>query len=375
MSRLRNAMWETLRRVHAAPVESAPPDAWYYKGGVGPFPCPLVIGLVCYALLWAAQFTLLIQLTMDPSLGGLAGATTSAALLLPVWAWGVFWTALGWSAIAVLARRAALNIWPLRKTESPVARTVIGAAAVGTSAGLAAWLFWVGPAALLWILTFFAAPAGALIAIRRMQDACRKVVIGALAATITVVLLGWGLLSIERNALHSLAERERGYAEIVVNSSDYVCDLDFERVSRIRGVDRLGDNLYRARARISQRLLMLTIPSYAVSVYFADETTTTVRPDYMEACLNAKDIRAEEIGETGGAYLAPWRWRRSADGGASWADVPHSLHRQSAETEGYTYRYAPTKADLADANILLRACVDIRGGGGEVCAPGVSPRP
>ncbi len=364
MSRLRDAMWETLRRVHAAPVESAPPEAWYYKGGVGPFPCPLVIGLVCYALVWAAQFTLLIQLTMDPSLGGIAGALTSAALLLPVWAWGVFWAALGWSAIAVLARRAALNAWPLRKMESPVARTTIGAAAVGASAGLAAWLFWVGPAALLWILTFFAAPAGALIAIRRMQDACRKVVIGAFAATIAVVLLGWGMLGAERNALHSLAERERGYAEIVVNSSNYVCELDFERVSRIRGVDRLGDDLHRARARISQRLLMLTIPSYAVSVYFAEQTTTIVRPDYVGACSS----------DYARLRRAPWRWQRSADGGASWADVPHSPHRESAETEGYTYRYVPTKADLADANILLRACVDVRGGG-EVCSPGVSPRP
>ena len=372
MSRLRDAMWETLRRVHAAPVESAPPEAWYYKGGVGPFPCPLVIGLVCYALVWAAQFTLLIQLTMDPSLGGIAGALTSAALLLPVWAWGVFWTALGWSAIAVLARRAALNAWPLRRVESPVARTTIGAAAVGASAGLAAWLFWIGPAALLWILTFFAAPAGALIAIRRMQDACRKVVIGAFAATIAVVLLGWGMLGAERNAFHSLAERERGYAEIVVNSSNYICELDFERVSRIRGVDRLGDDLHRARARISQPTLMT--PAYAVSVYFAPETTTTVRPDYVGVCLNAKDIRADGIGENGEASPAPWRWQRSADGGASWADVPRSPHKESLNSAGYTYRYAPTKADLADADILLRACVDVRGGG-EVCSPGVRPRP
>ena len=371
-SRLYNALWETLRRVHAAPVESAPPEAWYYNGGVGPFPCPLVIGLVCYALLWAAQFTLLLQFTMDPSLGGITGAATSAALLLPVWAWGVFWVALGWSAIAFLARNAALKILPFRKRESSVARAAIGVVAIGASAGLAAWLFWVGPAVLLWLLTFFAAPAGALIAIRRMRSVCRKVVIGAFAAAIAVVLLGWGMLAVESNALHALEERERGYAEIVVNSSDYICDLDFERVSRIRGVDRLGDDLYRVRARISQPLL--TTPSYAVSVYFADETTTIVRPNYVGACLNARDARAEKIGETGGAYLAPWRWQRSADGGASWADVPHSPHRQLAKTAGYTYRYAPTKADLADANVLLRACVDVRGGG-EVCSPGVRPRP
>ena len=370
--RARNTLWEWLRRVHAAPFEPAPPGAWSPRDGVETFRCPCVIGLGCYSLLWAAQFTLLLQFTMDPSLGGLAGAVTAAALLPPVWAWGVFWVALGWSAIAVLARNAALKILPFRKRESSVARTAIGVVAIGASAGLAAWLFWVGPAVLLWLLTFFAAPAGALIAIRRMRSACRKVVIGAFAAAIAVVLLGWGMLAVESNALHALEERERGYAEIVVNSSDYICELDFERVSRIRGVDRLGDDLYRVRARISQPLL--TTPSYAVSVYFADETTTIVRPNYVGACLNARDGRAEEIGENGAAYLAPWRWQRSADGGASWADVPHSPHRQSSRTAGYTYRYVPTEADLADANILLRACVDIRGDG-EVCAPGVSPRP
>ena len=200
-----------------------------------------------------------------------------------------------------------------------------------------------------------------------------------------LIVAGWFAPSLVV-AIKPLTEDERSYANYLTKDGDYNCDFGFrspgrnfvsrsahDRVFRVVDVERQSDGIYKARVHVSGPISPL--PSYGAVIYFAAQTTTIVRPDYVGACSN-DNMRLRR---------APWRWQRSADRGASWADVPRSPHTQSAET-GYTYRYfpavtarytfryVPTKADLADANILLRACVDIRGGG-EVCTPGVSPRP
>ena len=146
----------------------------------------------------------------------------------------------------------------------------------------------------------------------------------------------------------------------------------------------LGDRAHRARIRVNNTW---GVPAYSVSLHFsqfrnghyppgvAAGTIMAVRPDYLTVCLTGGPKRRDvEVGDNGLSRLAPWRWRRSADGGASWADVPHSPHRESNKTEVYTFRYVPTPADLADENVRLRACVNVRAGG-EVCSAGASPRP
>ena len=387
---------DALRRVHTAPFEPAPPEAWFRKDGVGPVRCPCLVGLGHYALWMAAQFLFSLQWSVEPSVGGLSGLISSASRTMPLWGWTALYWALGWLgtayAMAILFKALPVKALPASIRKAPSARIAGAAVALGASAALFAWLY-SSHYLLPWTTSFFMAPMAMVVIIDRLSVAYKKAAFAALAATAIMLFTGWCAPSL---APIFFTEDERAYANLVTKPGGYYdCDFGFhssgefiakyshDYADRVVDVERQGEGVYKARVHVSRPF---GVPYYGADVYFARETTTIVRPDYVEACLNAKDIRAEEIGENGEESSAPWRWRRSADGGASWADVPHSPHKESAETEGYTYRYAPaetagytyryvpTKADLADADILLRACVDVRGGG-EVCTPGVSPSP
>ena len=335
-----------------------------------------------YLLAVAAQAVILFQFAADPSVGGLSGAISSALRIAPSWAWQSAHIALALLGIGIYAFHASkrmLVAW------FAVAAIVV----VGASTGSFALEDWIQPTPELdlrdglRIAVFLVAPATAVTLFRRLSEFGRAAAVITLAVVLAAIVSGWVIA----NAIGSaFTEEERPYAESLANDLDqYPCDFGFRPRARslkegrlfdyalgITDIEILGDGEYSARMRVNN---IWGIPSYGVYLRFAQEAIMAARPDYLSACLTkGPDRRALKPYETGGAYLAPWRWRRSADGGASWADVPHSPHTQSSRTAGYTYRYVPTKADLADASALLRACVDVRGGG-EVCAPGVSPRP
>ncbi len=372
---------DALRRVHTAPFEPAPPEAWFRKGGVGPVRCPGLVGLGHYALWMAAQTIFCLQWSVEPSVGGLSGLISSATRTMPLWGWTALYWTLGWLGTAY-AMAILFKALPASIRKAPPARVAGAAVALSASAALFAWLYSSPDSLGIWATSFFMAPMAMVVVIDRLSAAYKRAAFAAFGAAAALIVAGWFAPSLVI-AIKPLTEDERSYANYLTKTSGYNCDFGFRRtrsflarsvhdyVFRVVDVERQTDGLYKARVHISGPISPL--PSYGAVVYFAEQTTTIVRPDYVGACSsdNARLRRA------------PWRWQRSADGGASWADVPHNPHTQSAgytyryapaETAGYTYRYVPTKADLADANILLRACVDVRGGG-EVCTPGVSPRP
>ena len=376
--RARNALRDTvdaLWRVHTTPFEPMPPEAWSRRDGVGSVRCPGLIGPGHYALWMAAQTIFCLQWSVEPSVGGLSGLISAVTRAAPLWSWTALYWALGWLGTAY-AMALPFKALPASIRTAPRARVAGAAVALGASAALFAWLH-SSHHLLPWTASFFTAPLAMVVIVDRLAAAYKKAAFAAFGAAAALIVAGWFAPSLVV-AIKPLTEDERSYANYLTETSGYNCDFGFRRtrsflarsvhdyVFRVVDVERQTNGLYKARVHVSGPISPL--PSYGAVIYFAEQTTTIVRPDYVGAC--SSDSRR--------LRRAPWRWQRSADGGASWADVPHSPHTQSggytyrylpAETAGYTYRYV-----LADANILLRACVDVRYGG-EVCTPGVSPRP
>ena len=373
--RARNALRDTvdaLWRVHTTPFEPMPPEAWSsIKNDDGPVRCPCLIGigLVYYALWMAAQTIFCLQWSVEPSVGGLSGLISAVTRAAPLWSWIALYWALGWLGTAY-AMALPFKALPASIRRATRARVVGAAVALGASAALFAWLH-SSHYLLPWTASFFTAPLAMVVIVDRLSSLYKKAAFTAFGAAAALIVAGWFAPSLVV-AIKPLTEDERSYANYL--TSGYNCDFGFRRtrsflarsvhdyVFRVVDVERQTNGLYKARVHVSGPISPL--PSYGAVIYFAEQTTTIVRPDYVGACSNdSRRLRR-----------APWRWQRSADGGASWADVPHNPHTQSAVTARYTFRYVPTEADLADASILLRACVDVRGGG-ELCSPGVSPRP
>ena len=384
MSRLRNALRDTaraLRRAHAAPRREpdAPPAGRSDDADSNACGC---CGAGPYLLAVTAQAIILLQFDADPSVGGLSGAMSSLLRIAPSWAWQSAHVALALLGIGIYAFHASARMLAAWFAVA----AIVAAGALTESFALENWIQPTPELGLrdgLRIAVFLVAPATAVTLFNRLTEFGRGAAAIALGVVLAAIVSGWVIANVDSGAF---TEEERPYAESLENARDqYPCDFGFHPQGRtvkggrlldyaagITDIEILSDGEYGARVRVNN---IWGIPSYGAYLRFSQEAIMAARPDYLSACLiKGPDRRALKPYETGGAYLAPWRWRRSADGGASWADVSHSPHRQSAETEGYTYRYVPTKADLAGANILLRACVDVRGGG-EVCSPGVSPRP
>ena len=358
---------DALRRARTAPFEPVPPEAWSRRDGVGPVRYPCLIGLGHYALWMAAQTIFGLQGIIEPSVGGLSGLISSVTRAAPLWSWIALYWALGWLGTAY-AMTLPFKALPASIRRAPHGRVVGAAVALGASAALFAWLYSSPDSLGIWATSFFMAPMAMVFIVDRLSAVYKKAAFAALGTATALIVAGWFAPSLVV-AIKPLTEDERSYANYLTKDGDYNCDFGFrspgrnfvsrsahDRVFRVVDVERQTNGIYKARVHVSPPL---SPPSYGAVVYFAAQTTTIVRPDYVGAC-SSDNMRLRR---------APWRWQRSANGGASWADVPRSPHYPR-----YTYRYVPTEADLADANILLRACVDVRGGG-EVCTPGVSPRP
>ena len=346
-------------------------------------PCRSCCGAGPYLLAMAAQSALLLQFGVHPSVGGPSGALSSALHAVPSQAWlaaHVALAALGVALYALQASRRMLIAWCV----------VVAIAALGVSIRAVDWRLSAPDSDLLRAFAFFIAPATAVMLHNRIRGRARTLAVIAAGVAVTFIVVGWAAGRAGGGSFTEFTEEERPYAERVT-SSRYPCYYSFipwspslkgefsyetfaARISglRVADLELLDGGAHRARIRV---INTWGIPAYAVSIHAAAGTIIAVRPEYVVVCLtDGPERRAEEAGADGAAHPAPWRWRRSADGGASWADVPHSPHRESDETAGYTFRYVPTRADLADENVRLRACVNVRGGG-EVCSAGARPRP
>ena len=337
--------------------------------------CARLHALYCLLFL-AVEAVVFTHYAIDPEIGGIAGFISSVLRLQASEASELIGALGCWLGGTILIAWAAKRIPPERVRGAHLRRALVPISSLSV-AGLAAWLYSMDRN-LLPILAFWIAPAAGALVLMRLPRLCRMAIATGVALFAAIVVLGLTQVPQPSNAragtdLSEFTGQERVYAERLTREN-YDCHDSIKTfaptktsrdyVSRVIDVDVLGPGQYRATLQASNRL---RLPSYRIALHYTERARVDVRPDYVSVCLL-------EPWQSNRAESAPWRWRRSADGGASWADVPHSPYRQSAETEGYTYRYAPTKADLADANTLLRACVDVRGGG-EVCAPGVSPRP
>ena len=337
--------------------------------------CGRLHALYCLLFL-AVEAVVFVHYAIDPAIGGTAGFVSSV-LRLQASESSALIGALGcWLGGTILIAWAAKRMPPERIRGARLRRALVLISSLSV-AGLAAWMY-SADRNLLPILAFWIAPAAGALILMRLPRLCRMAIATGIALFAAIVVLGLTQVLQPSNAragtdLSEFTGQERVYAERLTREN-YDCQdaikafaptkTSRDYVSRVIDVDILGPGQYRALLQVSNRL---RLPSHRIALHYTERARVDVRPKYVGVCLL-------EPWQSRRAGSAPWRWRRSADRGASWADVPHSPHKESAETEGYTYRYAPTKADLADANILLRACVDVRGGG-EVCSPGVSPKP
>ena len=354
--------------------ESTDSDACLTCCGAGP-----------YLLALAAQSVILLQFNVHPSVGGPSGALSSALQIAPSQVWlaaHIALAALGVALYALRASRRMLIAWCV----------VIAIVALGALMGqvdlypLIRTTPELDPPELdlldLRALAFFIAPATGVMLFNRIRGRARTLAVIAAGVAVAFIVIGWGA---GRVIGGSFTEEESPYVERIESTREqYPCDFGFsprarslkgnpkDFAARVTDLEVLGDDAHRARIRVNNTW---GVPAYSVSLHFSQETIMAVRPDYLVVCLtDGPERRAEEVGDDGATYPAPWRWQRSADGGASWTDVPHSPHRESDKTARYTFRYVPTRADLADERVRLRACVNVRGGG-EVCSAGASPRP
>ena len=343
-----------------------------------------------YVLLLAVAAVVAAQWSVDPTTGGIAGFVGSALQLPPQGTWRVLGLLGGWLAGTLLAASVAKRALPADRGRAVWRRAfvLIGSA---LSAGLAGLLYTAHGDLPRAVMFCCAAPgAGAVILVHLPH---RRRVIATTGITAGAALIVVGLIPTQQPSsaragtdLSAFTGQERVYAKQVLSADEYYgCDTEFETqsyaksrsdyLSRVINIEPIGAESHLMRVQISN---WMRLPSYTVSVYLTKETTALVRREYVVVCLtDGPERRAEEVGGNGVPYPAPWRWQRSNDGGASWADVPHSPHHsphlESDKTARYTFRYVPTRADLADERVRLRACVNVRGGG-EVCSAGASPR-
>ena len=334
-----------------------------------------------YLLALAAQSVVLLQFNVHPSVGGPSGALSSILQTAPSQVWltaHIALAALGVALYALRASRQMLIAWCVviaivalgalmgRPTGIPLIQTTLGFDLLATSR----------------IFAFFIAPATGVMLFNRIRGRARTLAVIAVGVAVAFIVIGWAA---GRVIGGSFTEEERPYVERIESAWDqYPCDYGFrpqartlkassfeDFAARVTDLELLGDGAHRARIRVNNTW---GIPAYSVLLYFSQGTVMAVRPDYLTVCMaDGPKGRALEVGARLLTYIAPWRWQRSADGGASWADVPYSPHRESDKTARYTFRYVPTRADLADENVRLRACVNVRGGGA-VCSAGASPR-
>lgn len=329
----------------------------------------------------AAQAVVLLQFNVHPSVGGPSGALSSALQTAPSQVWlaaHIALAALGVALYALRASRRMLIAWCV----------VIAIVALGASMGRATGIPWIQIThgfdllATSRIFAFFIAPATGVMLFNRIRGRARTLAGIAVGIAAAFIVIGWAA---GRVIGGSFTEEERPYVERIESAwNQYPCDYGFRPQARtlkgpgedfaakVTDLELLGDGAHRARIRVNNTW---GIPAYSVLLYFSQGTVMAVRPDYLTVCMaDGPKGRALEVGARLLTYIAPWRWQRSDDGGASWADVPYSPHRESDKTARYTFRYVPTRADLADERVRLRACVNVRGGG-EVCSAGASPRP
>lgn len=333
----------------------------------------------------AAQSVVLLQFNVHPSVGGPSGALSSALQIAPSQVWlaaHIALAALGAALYALRASRRMLIAWCV----------VIAIVALGALMGqvdlypLIRTTPELDPPEFdlldLRALAFFIAPATGVMLFNRIRGRARTLAGIAAGVAVAFIVIGWGA---GRVIGGSFTEEERPYVERIESAwNQYPCDYGFsprarslkgnpkDFAARVTDLEVLGDDAHRARIRVNNTW---GVPAYSVSLHFSQETIMAVRPDYLTVCMaDGPKGRALEVGARLLTYIAPWRWQRSADGGASWADVPHSPHLESDKTARYTFRYVPTRADLADENVRLRACVNVRGGG-EVCTASASPSP
>ena len=343
-----------------------------------------------YLLALAAQSVVLLQFNVHPSVGGPSGALSSALQFAPSQVWlaaHIALAALGAALHALRASRRMLIAWCI----------VIAIVALGALMGQVDLYPLIRTTPELDLpefdlldlraLAFFIAPASGVMLFNRFRGRARTLAVIAAGVAVAFIVIGWGT---GRVIGGSFTEEERPYVERIESAREqYPCDFGFsprarslkgnpkDFAAKVTDLELLGDGAHRARIRVNNTW---GIPAYSVLLYFSRGTVMAVRPDYLTVCLaDGPKGRAMEVGARLRTYIAridiaPWRWQRSADGGASWADVPYSPHLESDKTAGYTFRYVPTRADLADENVRLRACVSVRGGG-EVCSAGASPRP
>ena len=339
---------------------------------------------VFYFLLIAVAAVVSAQWSVDPTTGGVAGFIGSALRLPPSGTWAALGLLGVWLAGTMLAASIAKRALPgdERRAIWRRAFVVVGSA---LSAGLAGALY-AADRALLGAVMFWGAPVAGVFILVGLPRLWRVVVTAGITAGAALIVIGLILTPRPISAragtdISAFTGQERVYAEQVVSADLYGCGVKFtthaparrvrDYLSRVIDIDPIDAESRLMRVQVSN---WMRLPSYTLPVYLTKETTAIVRREYVVVCLtDGPERRAEEVGADGLAYPAPWRWRRSADGGASWADVPHSPHRKSDRTAGYTFRYVPTPADLADENVRLRACVNVRGGG-EVCSAATRPR-
>ena len=335
---------------------------------------------VFYFLLITVAAVVAAQWSVDPTVGGIAGFVGSALRLPPSGTWAALGALGVWLAGTMLAASVAKRALPGDERRVFV---VVGSA---LSAGLAGALY-AADRALLGAVMFWGAPVAGVFILVGLPRLWRVVVTAGTTAGAALIVIGLILAPRPISAragtdLSAFTGQERVYAEQVVSADLYGCGVKFtthaparrvrDYLSRVIDVEPIDAESRLMRVQVSN---WMRLPSYTLPVYLTKETTAIVRREYVVVCLtDGPERRAEVVGDDGLHHLAPWRWRRSADGGASWADVPHNPHRESDETAGYTFRYVPTRADLADENVRLRACVNVRGGG-EVCSAAASPRP
>ena len=339
---------------------------------------------VFYFLLIAVAAVVSAQWSVDPTVGGLAGFVGSALRLPPSGTWAILGALGGWLAGTMLAASVAKRALPGDERRA-IWRRAFVIAGSALFAGLAGALY--AANALPASVVFLGAPAAGAVILLRLPRLWRVVVAAGITAGAALIVIGLILTPRPSNVragtdLGAFTGQERVYAEQVLSADTYGCGVEFKThaplkdtrdyLARVISIEPIDAESHLMRARISNSM---RLPSYVASVHLTKETTAIVRREYVVVCLtDGPERRAEEVGADGLAYPAPWRWRRSADGGASWTDVPHNPHRESDETAGYTFRYVPTPADLADENVRLRACVNVRGGG-EVCSAAASPSP
>ena len=344
--------------------------------------CRTCCGAGPYLLALAAQSVVLLQFNVHPSVGGPSGALSSILQTAPSQVWlaaHIALAALGVALYTLRASRQMLIAWCVviaivalgalmgRPTGIPLIQTTLGFDLLATSR----------------IFAFFIAPATGVMLFNRIRGRARTLAVIAVGVAAAFIVIGWAA---GRVIGGSFTEEERPYVERIESAWDqYPCDYGFrpqartlkassfeDFAARVTDLELLGDGAHRARIRVNNTW---GIPAYSVLLYFSQGTVMAVRPDYLTVCMaDGPKGRALEVGARLLTYIAPWRWQRSADGGASWADVPYSPHLESDKTAGYIFRYVPTRADLADENVRLRACVSVRGGG-EVCSAGASPSP